>query len=67
MSETLVLFHGSEKIIEKPVFGEGREHNDFGRGFYCTENEVLAKEWAVTSLNNGFANRYTLDMAYLNR
>lgn len=38
---------------------------DFGLGFYCTESEALAKEWAVSSLRDGFANRYTLDTEYL--
>lgn len=66
MEKTITLFHGSEKIIESPTFGEGKEYNDFGLGFYCTESENLAKEWAVSSLHSGFANRYTLDTEYLN-
>ena len=35
-------------------------------GFYCTESNDLAKEWAVSSLRDGFSNRYTLDTEYLN-
>ena len=66
MEKKIVLYHGSEKIIEKPAFGEGRKNNDFGLGFYCTENDELAKEWAVSSLRDGFSNRYTLDTEYLN-
>lgn len=65
MEKKIALFHGSEKVIEHPVFGEGKKHNDFGLGFYCTESEALAKEWAVSSLRDGFANRYTLDTEYL--
>lgn len=65
MEKKITLFHGSEKVIEHPVFGEGKKHNDFGLGFYCTESEALAKEWAVSSLRDGFANRYTLDTEYL--
>jgi hypothetical protein len=52
--------------VEVPTFGAGRKNNDFGLGFYCTESLELAKEWAVSSLQNGFANRYTLDTEYLN-
>ena len=37
-----VLYHGSEFLIEKPEFGKGARHNDYGRGFYCTENIELA-------------------------
>ena len=66
MGKSVTLFHGSEKIVEVPVFGEGRLHNDFGLGFYCTESPELAKEWAVSSLRDGFVNRYTLDMEFLN-
>lgn len=66
MDKKITLFHGSEKIVETPVFGERKKNNDFGLGFYCTESEALAKEWAVSSLRDGFSNRYTLDTEYLN-
>ena len=62
----MILYHGSEKIIDVPVFGKGSIHNDYGRGFYCTENEELAKEWACSNNNDGFANRYEFDMEGLN-
>lgn len=45
----MLLYHGSEKILEKPVYGFGRTDNDYGRGFYCTEDRELAKEWACQS------------------
>ena len=66
MNSTVTIYHGSEKIIEKPVFGEGKKHNDFGPGFYCTENEDLAKEWAVTKNRNGYVNIYSLNTECLN-
>lgn len=66
MEKIITLFHGSEKIVEVPTFGEGKKTNDFGLGFYCTESESLAKEWAVSSLRDGFSNRYTLDTEFLN-
>lgn len=66
MDKTITIYHGTEKIIKNPVFGEGRRHNDFGRGFYCTASEALAKEWAVSALNDGYANCYSLDTEYLN-
>ena len=65
MGKLITIYHGSENIIDKPEFGKGRVNNDFGLGFYCTESEALAKEWAVSSLHNGFANCYTLDTEYL--
>ncbi len=60
-----ILYHGSENIIEKPEFGKGARNNDYGKGFYCTENIELAKEWACAKQNNGYANIYEFDMAGL--
>ena len=65
MDRLLTIYHGSDKIIKQPIFGEGKKNNDFGLGFYCTASEELAKEWAVSSLRDGFANRYTLDTEYM--
>lgn len=58
---TVILYHGSENIIEKPAFGYGKPYNDYGLGFYCTEVCDMAKEWGVGKDRNGYANRYTLD------
>lgn len=59
------LYHGSVKIIEKPEFGKGNPRNDYGLGFYCTENPELAKEWACGSGIGGYANSYLLDVSGL--
>ena len=66
MREIMTLWHGSSSIIEKPVFGYGKAYNDYGLGFYCTENVDLAKEWACADQLNGYANQYTLDVDDLN-
>lgn len=66
MDKLITIYHGSEHIVETPAFGKGKKNNDFGLGLYCTESDDLAKEWAVSSLRNGFSNRYTLDTEYLN-
>ena len=58
-----ILYHGSESIITKPLYGKGSKNNDYGRGFYCTENMELAKEWACAKNKNGFVNQYNLDMS----
>ena len=62
---TLTLWHGSVRIIERPVYGAGKTYNDYGKGFYCTEHEELAKEWACAEKNGGYANRYKVDAAGL--
>lgn len=58
--EKLILYHGSQSIIERPQFGVGKTYNDYGLGFYCTESIELAKEWACTAEGGGFANQYRL-------
>ena len=60
-----IVYHGSEKIIEKPEYGLGSLHNDYGRGFYCTREVELAKEWACSKGNDGYANSYELDYSDL--
>ncbi len=65
MEKQIKIYHGSEKNIIKPIFGEGKKNNDFGLGFYCTKDINLAKEWAVSSLKDGFANKYILNIEYL--
>ena len=66
MAAILDLYHGSSEIIRKPEYGAGRRHNDYGLGFYCTENEELAREWACSSVSDGFSNHYELDLTDLN-
>ena len=65
MGNQLTIYHGSTHVIEAPTFGLGRKNNDYGLGFYCTESNELAKEWAVSSLADGFSNRYALNTEYL--
>lgn len=55
------LFHGSERIIRMPKYGVGNSRNDYGLGFYCTQDVELAKEWACSDAGGGFANCYSLD------
>ncbi len=40
----MIVFHGSEHIVEKPVFRGGKKSNDYGYGFYTTESLELAKK-----------------------
>lgn len=59
------LYHGSPKIIEKPIFGYGKPYNDYGLGFYCTDSLEMAKEWGAGKDRDGYANCYELDCAGL--
>ena len=58
----MIIYHGSNIIVKKPLHGYGKTTNDYGQGFYCTENAELAKEWASINKEGGFINSYNLDM-----
>ncbi len=32
------LYHGSAVVVRKPEYDLGKPYNDYGRGFYCTED-----------------------------
>lgn len=65
MENKLMIYHGSAHVIETPIWGVGNPRNDYGLGFYCTQDIELAKEWACTEKNNGFSNKYELDITDL--
>lgn len=60
-----ILYHGSEHVIEAPIFGYGKKYNDYGLGFYCTDNLEMAKEWAVDFQRDGYVNCYEIDCSKL--
>ena len=66
MSSKIIIYHGSKSIVRVPQYGIGKIHNDYGRGFYCTEYPELAKEWACDDISGGYANKYELDTDGLN-
>lgn len=66
MKKDLIIYHGSQQIVEEPKFGIGKTYNDYGQGFYCTENIELAKEWACPVKNDGYSNKYVMHLDGLN-
>ena len=59
--DKIILFHGSDQVVEVPELQLGRIHNDYGQGFYCTMQAEMAREWACKNRKDGFVNRYELD------
>ena len=55
------IYHASKYIIEKPEYGKGKKNNDYGQGFYCTEDIDLAREWAVDKDRDGYVNSYDIE------
>lgn len=49
--KTMKVFHGSTSIVDKPLANIGRNHLDFGKGFYLTTLENQAISWASRPLN----------------
>jgi hypothetical protein len=58
---TRTIYHGSKDIIEKPIWGYGKPYNDYGSGFYCTDDLDMAKEWGTDANRDGYANCYSID------
>ena len=57
----MIVYHGSDHIIETPLYNGSNRTNDYGYGFYTTENIELAMEWACSDNRDGFANIYELN------
>lgn len=60
------LLHGTDHIIETPDYSLGKPHNDYGQGFYCTEDPEMAREWACKENKDGFVNEYNFNTDGLN-
>ena len=53
------IYHGSSVEVPKPLLSKGKPNNDYGRGFYCTEDIEMAREWACKGKEPpGFVNIY---------
>ena len=62
------VYHGSDHIIQTPVYLGGKDDNDYGNGFYTTEYEDRAKSWAALNgdPSHSIVNKYELDLNGLN-
>lgn len=61
------IYHGSDHVVKEPKFGYGKPDNDYGSGFYCTEDEDKADDWAIANgKEKAICNKYELDLKGLN-
>ena len=63
----MIVYHASNRVIEKPDVSFSREALDFGRGFYVTIFQEQAIKYARRFLlrdENAFINRYELNDAW---
>ena len=56
------LYYGSSTLLTKPEYGKGNPSNDYGLGFYLTENKELARLWASKFDNGGYLIEYEVDV-----
>ena len=54
----MILYHGSNVIVQKPQILTNGYYKDFGYGFYCTSIEKQAKRWALTKRKQHIVNVY---------
>lgn len=57
----MIVYHGSDQIVEKPDVLHSYRPLDFGKGFYVTTNREQAERWARRK-----ADLYHKDKAYVN-
>ena len=43
----MIVFHGTNVVIEQPKIFNRFKTLDFGEGFYTTENEMQARDFAI--------------------
>lgn len=60
----MVLYHGSNTCIQKPDLLHSREDIDFGKGFYLTEDNIMASKWASNKAV-AYINKYEIDLSGL--
>ena len=58
VNKYMMLYHGSNVIVQEPQILENGFYKDFGYGFYCTIIEKQAKRWALTKRRKHIVNFY---------
>lgn len=56
----MIFYHGSKKVIKKPVVKGSNVNNDYGPAFYMTLDLESAKSWACRNNDIGIVNKYTV-------
>ena len=82
-NDIITIYHGSDNTanaviaaffhkkcdheIKEPLFGKGSPDSDYGMGFYTTELQDKANQWALEMGDeNAVTNEYTIDLKGLN-
>ena len=57
----MYLYHGSPVLFDRPEPSRGKNHRDFGVGFYLAENEIDAISIALKDSYDGYVYTYEID------
>ena len=55
---SVLLYHGSNVIVQEPKILTNGYYKDFGYGFYCTGLERQARRWALVKKHQHIVNVY---------
>ena len=62
----LLLYHGSDQVVDVPEWNHGSRFRDFGHCFYTTHSREMARGWAEkSSVVNPVVNAYLIDFRLL--
>jgi len=53
-SMQMILYHGSNEIVDYPEIRKAKFNKDFYFGFYCTKYPEQAKRWATRYGKSGY-------------
>ena len=59
----VILYHGSNVVVEKPQILISGFYKDFGFGFYCTKLDKQARKWALTKRGASIVSQYRYEPA----
>lgn len=59
------FYYGADELVVKPIFNKGNPSNDYGLGFYLTDNKELARLWATKFNHDGYLIEYDVDVSNL--
>ena len=54
----MILYHGSNVIVQEPKILTDGYYKDFGYGFYCTGLERQAQRWTLVKRHDHIVNQY---------
>ena len=65
-NQSIIMYHGSDRVISQPDTEHSRIRVDFGKGFYTTPFYEQAKKWCekfTAQGKNGIISCYELDVS----